>query len=52
MIAPTPDSVKPAFDLGFQEVETFVPSAGPEEALPVINDFAELAAKFQHRSEL
>ena len=52
MIAPTPDSVKPAFDLGFQEVETFVPSAGPEEALPVINNFAELAAKFQHRSEL
>jgi len=46
MIAPTPDSVKQALDLGFQEVETFVPSAGPEKALPVIDNFAELAAQF------
>lgn len=46
MIAPTPDNVKRTLDLGFQEVETFVPSAGPEKALPVIDNFAELAAKF------
>jgi hypothetical protein len=46
MIAPTPDSVKQAFDRGFQKVETFVPSAGPEKVLPVIDNFAELAAKF------
>ena len=46
IIAPTPDNVKQALDLGFQEVETFVPSAGPEKALPVIDNFAELAAKF------
>ena len=46
MIALTPDSVKQALDLGFQEVETFVLSAGPEKALPVIDNFAELAAKF------
>jgi len=45
-IAPGLDSVKQALDLGFQEVETFVPSTGPEKALPVIDNFAELAAKF------
>jgi probable F420-dependent oxidoreductase len=46
MIAPTPDNVKQALDLGCQEVETFVPSAGSEKALSVIDNFAELAAKF------
>jgi hypothetical protein len=47
LIAPTPDRVKQALDLGFQEVETFVPSAGPEKAMPVIDNFAALAAKFR-----
>ena len=47
MIAPTPDLVKQATDLGFQEIETFVPSAGPEKALPAIDGFAELASKLR-----
>jgi len=46
-IAPAPESVKQALDLGFQEVETFVPSAGPEQAIPLIDQFAELAAKLR-----
>ncbi len=47
IIAPTADSVKQALDLGFQEVDTFVPSAGPERAMPAIENFAELAAKLR-----
>ena len=47
MISPTRESVKEALELGLQEVETFVPSAGPEKALPVIDNFTELAAKFR-----
>jgi hypothetical protein len=39
--------VRQALELGFQEVETFVPSAGSEKALPVIDSFAELAAKIR-----
>ncbi len=47
IIAPTADSVKQALDLGFQEVDTFVPSAGPDKAMPAIENFAELAAKLR-----
>jgi probable F420-dependent oxidoreductase len=47
MIAPTEDLAKQAADLGFQEIETFVPSAGPERAMPAIDNFAALAAKLR-----
>ena len=47
MNAPTPDGVKQALGPGFQEIETFVPSAGPDKAMPVIDNFAELAAKLR-----
>jgi alkanesulfonate monooxygenase SsuD/methylene tetrahydromethanopterin reductase-like flavin-dependent oxidoreductase (luciferase family) len=46
MIAPSSDSVNQALDLGSQEMETVVPSASSEKARPVIDNFAELAAKF------
>lgn len=47
MAAPTADLVSHVTDLGFQEIETMIPSAGPERAMPVIDSFAELAAKFR-----
>lgn len=47
MISPTPDTVKHAADLGFQEIDSFVPSAARDQAMPAIDSFADLAKRLK-----